>query len=273
MPLLQAIPLHIDLAKNSVMDALQKHGTGHSKSVQTSPILQTPGVRNSMKRSRAYSRSGDMAASISQKNKRFCEAREVTIPPSGPSTVRNRNNPDTPHPDSRRPSLRSNNRGVLVDRFQTPGQNSKAIIDDPGLRNSLTPSKHHSTRPPHISALGDRANTSQPGTTEMHTSTDTLGKLINLGCNTSIQSNRTPPKARPSPSDILSMNRKEANPSASQISVLTSQKTKDSIALKKSSTYVRPPQLGTSQPSGTLVSSISIAYFHVFYSRSPRRID
>ncbi|KAF8343491.1 hypothetical protein F5887DRAFT_328620 [Amanita rubescens] len=251
MPLLQAIPLHIDLAKNSVMDALQKQGTGDAKSVQTSPILQTPGVRNSIKRSRAYSRSGDMAASTSQKNKRFCEAREVTMPPSGPSAVCNRNNPDTPQPDSRRPSLRSNSRGsVLVDHFQTPSQKSKAIID------SLTHSKHRSTRPPHISALGDRANTLRPATTEMHTSTDTLSRLTNLRCNTSIQSNCTPPVARPSPSDILAMNRKEANP-ARQLSVsavLTSQQTRHFNALKKSSTYMRPPQLETSQPSGTLVS-------------------
>jgi len=256
MPLLQAIPLHIDLAKNSVMDALQKQGTGDAKSVQTSPILQTPGVRNSIKRSRAYSRSGDMAASTSQKNKRFCEAREVTMPPSGPSAVCNRNNPDTPQPDSRRPSLRSNSRGsVLVDHFQTPSQKSKAIIDDLGLRNSLTHSKHRSTRPPHMSALGDRANTLRPATTEMHTSTDTLSRLTNLSCNTSIQSNCMPPMARPSPSDIPAMNRKEANPPARQLSisaVLASQQTKDFNVLKKSSTHMRPPQ--TSQPSGTLVS-------------------
>ena len=255
-PLLQAIPLHIDLAKNSVMNALQKQGATDAKAIQTSPTLQTPTIHYSNKRPRAHSRSDNLAAPTPQTNKRFCEEREVAVPPNRLSMTTNTRNSRniTPKPGSKRQSFRSSSRNsVLADRFQTPGQKFRTVIDDAAF--SLIPPRHIHCSPHQPPSSGDRGNT-------MHTLNDTLSRLTNLGRNTSIERNRTPSMTPPVPLNITSMKGSEVKPIAlpsSNSVVVPPQKLKDCNALKRSSTHLPAPQLGT-QPPGTLVSSIFVPY-------------
>lgn len=250
-PLLQAIPLHIDLAKNSVMNALQKQVATDAKAIQTSPAFQTPVIHNSNKRPRAHSRSDNLAASTSQTNKRFCEEREVAVPPNRLSMTTNpRNTRNTsPKSGSKRQSFRSNSRSsILADRFQSPGQKSRTVIDDAAF--SLIPSRQIHRSPHQPPASGDRGNA-------MHTSKDTLSRLTNLGRKTS-ERNRMPSMTQLVPLNIASMNGSEMKPTALQASnsvILPPQKSKDCNALQRSSTHLPTPR-----PPGMLVSSISVPY-------------
>jgi hypothetical protein len=251
MPLLQAIPLHIDLAKNSVMNVLQKQGATDARAIQTSPALKMPSIHNSNKRPRANSRSDNLVASTSQTNKRFREEREVAVPPNRLSMTTNAPNcRNTPKPGSKRQSFRSNSRSsVLADRFQTPGQKSRTVIDDAAA--SLMPSRHIHCSPHQPPASGNT----------MHTFKDTF-RLTNLGRNTSIERNRIPSMTPPVPLNITTLNGSEVKSIALQPSnsvVLPPQKSKDYNALKRSSTHLPAPQLRT-RPPGTPVSSIFVPY-------------
>lgn len=161
IPLLQAIPLHIDSAKASLLNAFQSREPCHSGVPQASLVVRSCSTN---KRPRTTSLSGQTPHG----SKRSRIDQSVSPP------VQNCNDPTTtPKLIPRRPSAHNSplpafRSDATPPRSLTPGQKPRAPPDCTLARTS-TPARDAaiqiSTSLQHVSALGSRTNTQQLATT------------------------------------------------------------------------------------------------------------
>ncbi|KAK2465682.1 hypothetical protein APHAL10511_002226 [Amanita phalloides] len=243
MPLLQAIPLNIDSAKNSILDTLRKQAVSCTKVTQTSPVAKTPCIRRTSKRSRTMSPADNRAALASRTSKRPRAEPNLMLPSSINSITSVARTP--------RPSSRSD---VLFDCSGTPNQNlgTMPTIDQVVNRESTIPGRL-AIRQPQLPALGDRTNSLRPDLCSIFPSKESLSRLTSVGRNKSMQITRTPTSTIRSGAQVMSssINRTE-NPmlQASVSTIPPPQQIKNSSDPKRSSSHMPAPRLKTAQLPG-----------------------
>ncbi|KAF8629070.1 hypothetical protein AX15_003566 [Amanita polypyramis BW_CC] len=181
VPLLQAVPLHIDSAKNSLLDTLQKQAHHHTKATQTSPVIQMPTIRSPNKRSRTMSLSDNLTALAFQVSKRSRVEPEALAVPNRRSVsfvVNKRTGAGTPKSDyerhNRLAATSHSGPSQPFNRPQTPGPRHETVIK-PVIHASLNPERcittHRSPGALHTPTLGNR--NLQPETTNATVFKDT----------------------------------------------------------------------------------------------------
>ena len=265
MPSLQAIPLHVDSAKNSLLDTLRKQTHYHTKAIQTSTVTQMSTVLTPNKRSRTM--SDNLTALTFQASKRPREEPEsLTVPSrsSMPPTVNKHTGTSTPRSNGERHQLVVTPRSSTsqqFDRPQTPCQKGTDTIHKAAIHASLTPAGHcaayHSPRLLHIPTLGDlenNTNSLQTGITAI--SKVPLNRLTSIGRKTSIQILRTTSSVAPVSQDESSLQlftkKAEVSIPVPKLSGSTSQQTN---TIKRSTTRMIPPRPKTMQQLGAQVKS------------------